>query len=348
MRNRMTIVGKTLGLLLMVLLGISGMASAQRSSLAITDGPRVEGVGDTWAVIAWTTNAGGSSIIRYGTNGNSLTQTAMSPYADDESRAHSTHRVKVTNLKPGTTYYFIADSGQGEGTGTEAKSPVQQFTTKAAGGNGRAEALKIIDGPRVEGVGDTWATIAWTTNTGASTVVRYGTNANSLTQNAQSPYADDESRQNQTHRVTVKNLQPGTAYYFMVDSGQGEGTGSEAKSQVQQFTTKASGGNGRAEALKITDGPRVEGVGNTWAVIAWTTNTGGSTIVRYGTSANSLNLTAEAPYTDNEGRQHQTHRVHVKNLQPNTAYYFIVDSGQGEGTGTETKSNVATFTTKAK
>src|SRR5438270_13812625 len=85
------------------------------------------------AVIAWTTNTGGSSIVRYGMNGNSLTQTAMSPYADNESRQHQTHRVKVTNLKPGTTYYFIADSGQGEGSGTEAKSGVQSFTTKGSG-----------------------------------------------------------------------------------------------------------------------------------------------------------------------------------------------------------------------
>src|SRR5947209_4844511 len=119
-----------LGILLVLLLGVSLAASAQRPALAITDGPRVEGVGDTWAVIAWTTNAGGSSIIRYGTNGNSLTQTAMSPYADDESRQHQTHRVTVKNLQPNTTYYFIVDSGQGEGTGTEAKSNVATFTTK--------------------------------------------------------------------------------------------------------------------------------------------------------------------------------------------------------------------------
>src|SRR5438270_12505836 len=85
------------------------------------------------AVIAWTTNTGGSSLSRYGMNGNSLTQTAMSPYADNESLQHQTHRVKVTNLKPGTTYYFMADSGQGEGTGTEAKSGVQSFTTKGSG-----------------------------------------------------------------------------------------------------------------------------------------------------------------------------------------------------------------------
>lgn len=99
----------------------------------------------------------------------------------------------------------------------------------------------------------------------------------------------------------------------------------------------------KAEAVRIVDGPRVEGTGGTWAVIAWSTNVGGSSVVRYGTDANHLSQTAESPYA----RSGNVHRVRVKNLQPNTTYYFVVDSGQGSGTGTETKSQVAQFVTKA-
>jgi len=102
----------------------------------------------------------------------------------------------------------------------------------------------------------------------------------------------------------------------------------------------------KAQAVKITDGPRVEGTGPTWAVIAWTTNTGGSSVVRYGTDANNLSQTAKSAYADNEKTKAQNHRVHLKNLKPNTKYFFQVDSGQGEGTGTEAKSSVAEFTTK--
>lgn len=102
----------------------------------------------------------------------------------------------------------------------------------------------------------------------------------------------------------------------------------------------------KAQAEKITNGPRVEGVGDNWAVIAWTTNTGGSTIVHYGTSQGSLTQTAEAPYADNDKTKAQNHRVHLKNLKPNTKYFFAVDSGQGEGTGTDAKSGVGEFTTK--
>src|SRR5215467_8713270 len=102
----------------------------------------------------------------------------------------------------------------------------------------------------------------------------------------------------------------------------------------------------KAAAEKITNGPVVEGVGNNWAVIAWTTNTGGSTIVKYGTDPNHLAQTGEAPYADNEKTASQNHRVHLKNLKPGTTYYFTVVSGQGEGTGTQAQSSVAQFTTK--
>jgi phosphodiesterase/alkaline phosphatase D-like protein len=203
-------------------------------------------------VIAWTTNTGGSTVVRYGTDQNSLSQTAESPYSDNEKTSAQNHRVHLKNLKPGTTYYFIIDSAQGEGTGTEAKSSIGQFTTKAAGSHSASSsagqsgeagernegAVKITNGPRVEGTGSNWAVIAWTTNAGSSSAVRYGTDPNNLSQMGESPYADKEGASAQNHRVRLTNLKPNTTYYFVVDSGQGEGTGTESKSQVQQFKTK--------------------------------------------------------------------------------------------------------------
>ena len=217
----------------------------QSAAEQIIDGPRVESVGPTSAIVAWTTNTGGSSILRYGTNASSLSQTAESPYTQAAAGGHATHRVHINNLKPNTTYYFMVDSGQGQGTGTEARSQVGSFSTKSPGQGGdqgdsaaERQAVRIIDGPRVEGVGNTWAVIAWTTNAASSSVLRYGTTPNSLAQTAESPYADAEGAAHQTHRVRVTNLKPNTTYYFMVDSGQGEGTGTEAKSQMAQFKTK--------------------------------------------------------------------------------------------------------------
>jgi phosphodiesterase/alkaline phosphatase D-like protein len=108
----------------------TGKPAHKRQSVKITNGPRVEGVGSTWAVIAWTTNTGGSTVLHYGTDAKSLSQTAESPYSDNDKTKAQNHRVHLKNLRPGTKYFFVADSGQGEGTGTDAKSPVEEFTTK--------------------------------------------------------------------------------------------------------------------------------------------------------------------------------------------------------------------------
>jgi len=105
-------------------------------------------------------------------------------------------------------------------------------------------------------------------------------------------------------------------------------------------------GEAKAAPEKIIDGPRIEQVTNNEAVVAWTTNSGGSSVVKYGTDQRHLNATAESPYADKENAKYQTHRVKIKNLKPNTTYYFMVVSGQGEDTGTSAQSKVEQFRTK--
>jgi hypothetical protein len=125
---------KRIGFLLVLALAFALPLAAQKPAAErIIGQPKVEGVGDTWAVIAWTTNTGGSTVVRYGTDQSHLSQISEAPYSDNEKTAAQNHRVHLKNLKPSTTYYFIVDSAQGEGTGTEAKSSIGQFTTKPAG-----------------------------------------------------------------------------------------------------------------------------------------------------------------------------------------------------------------------
>jgi len=98
-----------------------------------------------------------------------------------------------------------------------------------------AEPVKITKGPVVEHVDPTSATIAWSTNASSATIVRYGTDSKALTARAEMPWGA------LTHRVTLKNLQPATIYYFQADSSEGQGTGSEAMSPIETFTTTADG-----------------------------------------------------------------------------------------------------------
>lgn len=117
-------------LVLLLIAGLQLAAQEKPQPEKIINGPRVEQVTDTQAVIAWTTDTGGSSVVKYGKEPNRLNETAESPYVDKENAHYQTHRVRIRNLKPNTSYYYTVVSGQGEGTGTSAQSKVEEFRTK--------------------------------------------------------------------------------------------------------------------------------------------------------------------------------------------------------------------------
>ena len=446
----------TLSALLFALILCGTQIAAAQTAVQITDGPKVEFVGDTTAVVAWTTNVPASAVVRYGTDQNSLTETAQQEWGGQRNAGsrNRTHRVEIKNLKPATAYYFQVESGQARGTGTATKAEIKNFTTLTVEAAAQqkaqqtqqqaaaASAVQITDGPRVEFVGDTAAVIAWTTNVPSSTVVRYGTDRNNLSQASQKEWGGQENAGgSRTHRVEIKDLKANTPYFFVAESGQAAGTGSTVKSDVTGFTTltaEAAAENYRKKqalsAIKVQAGPVPQSVTDTtatlWlmtsedapvvvkygtdrnnltqtaqsptgkqhslqlsglqpsatyfyevsvaegkatekgqfqtenanfaaqhprvfltkgpvmeyitprsAIVAWSTNVRASSIVRYGTDPNNLNLTAQAPWGQ------ETHRVEIRNLRPETRYYFVVESGQAEGTGTLAKSNSAPFMT---
>lgn len=94
--------------------------------------------------------------------------------------------------------------------------------------------VRITHGPTVEFVTADRAVVAWSTNVSSGTIVLYGTSADALTQQAKMPWGS------LTHRVTLKKLQPDTHYFFQVRSGDGAGTGTEAHSEVLQFSTRSA------------------------------------------------------------------------------------------------------------
>ena len=91
-------------------------------------------------------------------------------------------------------------------------------------------------------VRNNWAIVRWTSNNPGGSddhwaVLHYGTDAKNLNQTAKS-----HIRLNQTHpdtifRVRVLNLNPGTTYYYTVDSIQATGESDGVNSPVGRFTT---------------------------------------------------------------------------------------------------------------
>jgi purple acid phosphatase-like protein len=95
----------------------------------------------------------------------------------------------------------------------------------------KAQKVKITHGPVIESTQPTTATIAWSTNVNASTILKYGANPGDLDQTAEARWGGT------THRVYLRHLRPGTTYYYRIESTQAQGTGSQAVSGVQQFHT---------------------------------------------------------------------------------------------------------------
>jgi hypothetical protein len=97
------------------------------SNIQITRPPMLQMLSDTVAVVTWRTNSPSSSLVHYGTDANSLTQTAQAPWGE------TFHTVTIQNLQPGTRYFFNVSSGEAEGTGTSTNSNTMNFTTRPQG-----------------------------------------------------------------------------------------------------------------------------------------------------------------------------------------------------------------------
>lgn len=185
-------------------------------------GPVVQNVTDKSATLWWMTTDDTRSVVKYGKDKNNLDQTA-------QAQPGTSHKVAINNLEPDTSYYFQVMSHDNLVRGAGA------FHTEPAQTAENANKLRIINGPVIEYLTADSAVIAWSTNARASSVVRYGSDPNNLNQTATAPWGQE------THRVTIKNLKPGTAYSFLVESSQAENTGTMAKSNPSTFNTTAQG-----------------------------------------------------------------------------------------------------------
>jgi hypothetical protein len=99
----------------------------------ITGGPAIEMAKDYLTIIRWTTNNPGGSpehygVVHYGTDPKNLSETAKSPIRVNPDHTSIVFRVRLDNLKPRTTYYYMVGSEEANCTDDGAKSAVKQFT----------------------------------------------------------------------------------------------------------------------------------------------------------------------------------------------------------------------------
>ena len=171
------------------------------------------------------------------------------------------------------------------------------------------------------------AVITWTTDEASNSTVNYGSSSGSLTSTA------SDTALVTSHSVTLTGLAAGT-YYFRVNSA--DAASNSAASPVAPGTL----------SFIVTDtvAPVISSVtatpSTTSATITWTTDEGSTTVVQYGTSAASLNLTASNTSLVS------SHSISLTGLTSGTPYFYRVSSADATGnTATSPTSGSLTFTT---
>jgi len=116
------------------MIGQVSPTTPKAARVRITEGPELELAKVHLTIIRWTTNNPGGSpvhygIVHYGTDPKNLSQTAKNPIRLNPDHPSTIFRVRMDDLKPGTTYYYTVGSMGADGADDGTKSTVKQFTT---------------------------------------------------------------------------------------------------------------------------------------------------------------------------------------------------------------------------
>lgn len=170
---------------------------------SIVGAPNVE-VATTEAEIRWFTNRESSTMVYLASEQDYDAESAQ-PYNISQGVPDefvTEHLIKVIGLKPSTTYHFQAVSEDRQGFAGRSRDFT--FTTKSI--------LPVIRNVRILKVEETSATVAWTTDVIADSLVEY-TN----TRTNETKFAGDPSFVT-SHNIRLVDLEFGTRYSAIIKS----------------------------------------------------------------------------------------------------------------------------------
>lgn len=174
--------------------------------------------------------------------------------------------------------------------------------------------------------------VRWATNISTTGKVIYGTTTGIYTDTTQI------TNQGTEHSVNITNLQYTTKYYFKIVAT--DLNGNETKSDELSYTTE--------EQNLVLKKAEVNDIGSTIASIDIVTNKSAHYSIVHGTASGSLTVTdyGELSYSGMGGTTNNT--LFLKNLKPNTKYYFKVTATRSEfyhGENESVTSEEKSFTT---
>lgn len=274
--------------------------------------PAVSGITTRSATITWTTSRTSDSKVAYGT--------ASEDYIDEEvsSSTHVTsHTITLSNLSPGSTYYFVAKWTDEDGnTGI---SDEYSFDTEPA------PSVKEVSATNIS---LTTANIKFTSKDGSLAKIYYG-ETTAFGGFKEIGIASSET----TYTVPLEGLKDGVKYYYKVNLFDIEDE--EYEGDTYSFNTLP---RPQISDLKIS---QIKGLAQTTVYISWITNTDVSSVVTYYPTSNPTQVKDVSDVSLKSGK----HQVVLPGLEPQSSYTIIV-SGK-DRVGNETSFAPQTFTTSS-
>jgi len=280
------------------------------SAPSLDSGPTVSSVTTKKATIAWGTSRPSDSKIQFGVEVGKY-------YAEEPSNSTQTasHTINLTNLTPGTTYYYKAKWTDEDGnTGI---SDEKSFTTDPA---------PTITDPKAKSISLASAIIEYKSKGATKVKIYYGktTSFGGLKEIS-------TSTSETIYTTELIGLEDGTKYYYKINTFDSESSEYEGNTLTFETLPRPRISNVRVQEVRGTAQPTM--------LITWTTNTEVSSIVTYYPQARPEDARDEI----NVALVKDEHKIIVKGLVTHTPYYLIV-KGRDKA-GNEAQSDRQQFDT---
>ncbi len=252
--------------------------------------PSVSNISTRKTTITWATDRDSDSKIAFGTQSGVYNNEEVS-----NSTQTTNHTVNLTNLSPGTTYYYKAKWTDGDGnTGTSSE---HTFTTLPP------PTVKDVS---VNGISLTSANIRFTSKDAVQVKIYYG-----KSEGFGGLKTINTSSSESAYTKELQGLDDGAKYFFKVDPIDSDGN--EYDGTVLNFETPPRPRVSNLRFQPVKDQP------TSTQKITWTTNVPSDSLIRYGVQGRASDEIVSSKVTTD-------HAITISGLQDDSEYVLVAES----------------------